>query len=127
MRLRLLAGQGARYLVTGGLAAGGVIGGFWLLTHAGLAILPAAIASFCVAAIVNFTATSAFVFKQRPSARRFATFLVFACVGLAINASATWALAHALPWPVLAKIGGVACAFVANFLMNALIVFREET
>jgi putative flippase GtrA len=126
MRLRLLAGQGARYLVTGGLAAIVDIGGFWLLTHGGLAILPAAITSFCVAAIVNFTTTSVFVFKQRPSARRFATFLVFACVGLALNASVTWALAHVLPWPVLAKVGGVGCAFVANFLMNALIVFREE-
>ena len=53
--------------------------------------------------------------------------LLFALVGLGINASATWWLAGHLPIePTLAKVGGVGIAFIVNFLMNTFIVFRAE-
>ena len=123
---RRLAGQGARYLLTGGLAAVVDIGGFWALERAGLPVAQAAVISFIPAAVVNFIATSLFVFKAAPSVRRFWMFLAFAGVGLAINASVTWALSQALPWTPLAKVAGVGVAFIANFLMNALIVFRTS-
>ena len=125
-RLPLLARQALGYLMTGGLAAVVDIGGFHLLaSHFDGVLLPAAL-SFLVAAVVNYTLSSLKVYRQDwRSPRRAALFLVFACVGLSINASVTWMLATALPIPpTLAKVGGVAVAFVANFLMNTFIVFR---
>lgn len=118
--------QALGYLATGGLAAVVDIGGFHLLAprFAGV-LLPAAL-SFVLAAIVNYSLSSLWVYR-RPwrSARRAALFGLFALVGLAINAGATWALASWLPiHPTLAKTGGVGIAFGVNFLMNTFIVFR---
>jgi putative flippase GtrA len=121
-----LSWQAIGYLFTGGAAAIVDVGGFWGLHAAGLAIAPAAILSFCLAAVVNYLLTSRFVFSQRAGLRRFALFFAFALVGLTINASVTTAVALLGVFPVLAKVAGVAVAFVANFLMNALIVFRTK-
>ena len=125
-----LARQALGYLMVGGLAAVVDIGLFHLLVSrpgSQGVLLPAGI-SFMVAAVVNYSLSSVWVYRRQwRSARRAATFLLFALVGLCINAGATWWLAHALPIaPTLAKIGGVGIAFVANFLMNTFIVFRDE-
>ena len=125
MNLRVLAGQAGRYLFTGGAAAIVDIAGFHLLAPRLQGVLLAAVLSFLVAAAVNYTLTSAWVFgRDWRSPRRAALFLLFATVGLAINAGVTWLLATTLPIaPTLAKVGGVAVAFGVNFLMNALLVF----
>jgi len=128
VRLPTLARQALGYAMTGGLAAVVDIGGFHVLaSHFEGVLLPAAL-SFLVAAVVNYTLSSLKVYRSDwRSPRRAALFLLFACVGLSINASVTWALAAALPIaPTLAKVGGVGVAFVANFLMNTFIVFRPE-
>ena len=125
--LPTLVRQGLGYLATGGLAAVVDIGGFHLLEpRLGGVLLPAAL-SFVVAAIVNYSLSSLWVYRRRwRSARRAALFGLFALVGLAINSGATWALATWLPiHPTLAKTGGVGIAFLANFLMNTFIVFRD--
>ena len=90
-------------------------------------LLPAA-ASFSVAAIVNYALSSLWVYRRQwRSLRRATLFLLFASVGLCINAGVTWWLASAFPIaPTLAKIGGVAVAFTANFLINTFIVFLAE-
>lgn len=125
-----LARQALGYLMVGGLAAVVDIGLFHLLVshfdNAGV-LLPAA-ASFAVAAVVNYSLSSVWVYRRQwRSWRRAGMFLLFALVGLCINAGATWWLAHTLPVvPTLAKVGGVAIAFVVNFLMNTFIVFRTE-
>ncbi|AEG94929.1 candidate membrane protein [Ramlibacter tataouinensis TTB310] len=121
-----LARQALGYLMTGGLAAVVDIGGFHLLAPQFSGVLWPAVLSFLVAAVVNYTLSSLWVYRRQwRSLRRAALFLLFACVGLAINAGVTWAIAGALPvHPTLAKVGGVGIAFVANFLMNTFIVFR---
>src|SRR5689334_18986915 len=112
--------QALGYILTGGLAAVVDIGGFHLLaSHLGGVLLPAVL-SFVLAAVVNYTLSSIWVYRRDwRSLRRAALFLAFACVGLAINAGVTWLLATSLPIaPTLAKVGGVGVAFAANFLMN---------
>lgn len=133
-----LARQAFGYLLVGGLAAVVDIGLFHWLTHnfAGAAsgglkvqgVLLPAMLSFCVAAIVNYSLSSVWVYRRQwRSIRRAGLFLLFASIGLCINAGATWWLARTFEIPpTLAKIGGVGIAFVANFLMNTFIVFRTE-
>ena len=123
-----LARQALGYLVVGGLAAVVDIGLFHLLAPGFKGVLLPAAASFSVAAIVNYALSSLWVYRRQwRSLRRAALFLLFASVGLCINAGVTWWLASAFPIaPTLAKIGGVALAFTANFLMNTFIVFRSE-
>jgi len=127
-RLALLARQALGYLMVGGLAAVVDIGLFHLLAQRMHGLLLPAAASFAVAAVVNYSLSSLWVYRRQwRSLRRAALFLLFASVGLCINAGVTWWLGSALPIPpTLAKVGGVATAFIANFLMNTFIVFRAE-
>ena len=123
-----LARQALGYLVVGGLAAVVDIGLFHLLTQRLDGLLLAAAMSFAVAAVVNYSLSSLWVYRRAwRSWRRASMFLLFASVGLCINAGVTWWLGGTLPIaPTLAKVGGVGVAFVANFLMNTFIVFRAE-
>jgi putative flippase GtrA len=118
----------ARYLVVGGSAAVVDIGVFHLLAPSFDNIVAPAVASFVVAALYNFALLSLVVYRSNwRSARRAGKFLFFAVIGLCINASTTWLLSHYLGVPpTWAKVGGVGVAFIANFLMNTFIVFREE-
>lgn len=117
----------ARYFVTGGLAAIVDAGGFALLLWADLTIWLAATVSFLLAAVVNYLTTAAFVFRQPPTLRHFFLFLATASVGLLFNVSITLAAAHFLAIPaVLAKIVGIGCAFVLNFGLNVILVFRPR-
>lgn len=118
-------GKFGRYILTGGTAAVVDLAGFTLLLWAGMPLLAAAVVSFLAAAVVNFTLTSAFVFRMGGGMRRFGMFLLFAVLGLALNAGVTVLGVElvGLP-PALAKLGGIGVAFGFNFLANALIVFR---
>lgn len=113
------------YALTGGTAALVDLGGFhWLASRMHGVLLPAVL-SFCAAAVVNYLLSARWVFGcDWRSWRRAALFMAAACAGLSINASITWALATV--WPLhatLAKAGGIAVAFTANFLMNQRWVF----
>ncbi len=126
------AGAGIRayapgYVLTGGAAAVVDIGGFHLLSPHLDSVLAAAALSFGIAAGVNYTLSSLWVYR-RPwrSLRQAGLFLVFASLGLALNAGVTWWLAQLLPVPAtLAKAGGVAVAFGVNFLANTHWVFAR--
>ena len=111
--------------MVGGLAAVVDIGLFHLLVARSEGVLLPAVTSFMVAAVVNYSLSSLWVYRRQwHSIRRAATFLLFALVGLCIDAGATWWLIHSLPIPAtLAKVG---IAFVANFLRNTFLVFRTE-
>ena len=128
LRTPALARQALGYLLVGGLAAVVDIGLFHLLVSRVDGVLLPAVGSFLVAAVVNYALSSVWVYRRQwRSLRRASQFLLFALVGLCINAGATWWLAQALAMaPTLAKIGGVGIAFGANFLMNTFIVFRAE-
>ena len=123
-----LARQALGYLLVGGLAAVVDIGLFHLLVSRVEGVLLPAVGSFLVAAVVNYTLSSVWVYRRQwRSLRRASQFLLFALIGLCINAGMTWWLAQAFAMaPTLAKIGGVGIAFGANFLMNTFIVFRAE-
>jgi putative flippase GtrA len=122
-----LARQARGYLVVGGLAAVVDIGLFHLLAPRFAHPLLPAVASFLVAACFNYTLSAAWVYRRDwRSWGRAARFLMFALVGLCINAGVTWWLLTLLPLPpAAAKVGGVGVAFVANFLMNTFLVFRS--
>ena len=113
------------YTLAGGLAAGVDIGGFHWLAPRLQPLLLAAVLSFVLAAMVNYTLSSLWVYRRRwRSLRRLTLFLALACMGLAVNASVTWWLASTLPLHMtLAKVGGVAAAFGLNFWMNTRLVF----
>ena len=115
------------YALAGGLAAGVDIGGFHWLAPRLQPLVLAAVLSFALAAMVNYTLSSLWVYRRRwRSLRRAALFLGFACVGLAVNAGVTWWLASTLPLhATLAKVGGVATAFGINFWMNTRLVFAR--
>ena len=115
------------YTLAGGLAAGVDIGGFHWLAPRLQPLLLAAVLSFVLAAMVNYTLSSLWVYRRRwRSLRRAALFLALACLGLAVNAGVTWWLASTLPLhATLAKVGGVATAFGINFWMNTQLVFAR--
>lgn len=123
-----LVSQAVGYLLVGGTAAVVDIGLFHLLSARLSGVLTAAVVSFLLAAVVNYTLSSLWVYRRKwRSPRRALMFLAFAMVGLSINAGVTWWLATAWPIaPTLAKAGGVAVAFIANFLMNTFVVFRAD-
>ncbi len=114
------------YLMTGGLAAVVDIGLFHLLVTRLDGLLLPAVCSFLVAAVANYLLSSVWVYQRAwRSLRRAGLFFLFASLGLAVNAGATWYLGSHWPLPAtLAKVGGVGIAFVMNFLLNTLVVFK---
>lgn len=130
-----------RYACTAGVAAAVDIGGFALLSAALAHFVPgalapgvwvasvgvAAVASFLLAAAVNYRLSAGWVFgREWKNARRAGRFLVGASLGLAVNAGATTALAVWAQWPPLAaKVAGVGLAFGFNFSLNARWVFGQ--
>jgi len=125
--MRDLAAKFAGYFLSGGAAAIVDAGGFALLLHVGLGTVPAAMASFGIAAIANFLLSAQFVFKQKRSYRGFLAFLAAALVGLAVNVGVTVAVASLLGVPpIIAKIIGIGVAFSLNFALNLLVVFRPR-
>lgn len=116
-----------RYGVTGGIAAFVDAGGFVLLLHAGLGLVTAGCLSFCLAALVNYSLSSRFVFYREASLRGFALFMVAALVGLAVNNGVTLVGVFSLGLPpIAAKLLGIGIAFLVNFLINLRIVFRKR-
>jgi putative flippase GtrA len=120
-------GKLLRYAVTGGSAAVIDLGTFALLYPAGLPLPVAATASFMLAAVENYLFTSYFVYKQPLSIRRFGAFLLTASIGLAVNVGMTSVVATFCGFPpLIAKITGIGVAFLLNFSLNTLIVFRKK-
>lgn len=116
------------YALTGGAAAAVDAGGFAMLILLGVAAFPSAIASFVLAAILNFQLSARFVFGHSPTGRAFLVFIAAALIGLAVNVSVTLTiLQHFDQLPaVLAKIGGIGVAFFVNFALNQWVVFRKS-
>ena len=127
MRRGTIPSQFARYLVTGGVAALVDLLGFLVLLGAGLPLVPAAALSFTAAILLNFALSSYVVFAVPMTRHRFVAYIGFAMAGLVINTTVTALAAGVvglIPWA--AKILGIGTAFVFNFLVNALIVFRTR-
>ncbi|MBV8681731.1 MAG: GtrA family protein [Caulobacteraceae bacterium] len=138
-----------RYILTGATAAVVDVTIFNAL-HAGtgMSIVLAATCSFCVAAVVNYTLCSMFVFGHALSLRQLARFFGIAVVGMTVNVGVTGVadalapFAAMVAWvadliglppslltpyaPDLGKICGIGVAFLFNFYMNNTVVFRER-
>ena len=116
-----------QYGVTGGIAAVVDAGGFVLLLNAKLSIVVAGCLSFCIAALVNYSLTSRFVFDREATLRGFALFMAAALIGLTVNIGVTLmgVFMVGLP-PLAAKLMGIAMAFMVNFLINLRIVFHTK-
>lgn len=117
-----------RYIGTGGIAAVVDVSGFHVLLNGGLPIALAASLSWFIAAFVNYYLTSRFVFEQAASRGRLLQFLVGAAAGLSINVGVTLICATLIGIaPTLSKVIGIGIAFVINFFINLLWVFRTPT
>ena len=138
-----------RYILTGATAAVVDLTIFNALhAGAGMSIVLAATCSFCIAAIVNYTLSSIFVFGHALSLRQLVRFFGIAVVGMTVNVGVT-SVADALApfaamvaWaadvvglppsllepyaPDLGKVCGIGVAFLFNFYMNNTVVFRER-
>ena len=114
-----------QYAVTGGVAAVVDAGGFVLLVRVKLSVAVAASLSFCIAAFVNYSLTSRFVFSREASLHGFVLFMAAALVGLSVNIGITLLGVFTLGLsPLAAKLAGIAMAFLVNFLINLYVVFR---
>lgn len=114
-----------RYVLTAGVAAAVDLGGFAGLSAAGVPVVPAAIASFLVANVVNFRLSARYAFGWAPVPSRYPRFLAASGVGLSVNVVVTGAAAWLGLPPVAAKLMGIGVAFGANFALNAVVVFPE--
>ena len=85
------------------------------------------ILSFCIAALVNYGLSSRFVFAHSATAQGFALFFVAALIGLSVNLGVTLAGVYLAGLvPIVAKIVGIGTAFLVNFALNLLVVFRPS-
>jgi putative flippase GtrA len=127
MDFDLLRRQAGRYLLTGGSAAVVEVSAFAAMIAAGTPVVPAATLSFLAGSIINYLLASRFVFHRAIALRRYLMFLAGASVGLVINVALTGLLAaHTQLPPVAAKIVAIGIAFIFNFAVNALLVFRHQ-
>ena len=100
-------------------------GGFVLLVNAKLSIVVAGCLSFCIAALVNYSLTSRFVFNREATLRGLAAFTAAALIGLVVNIGVTLLGVFALGLlPLAAKLMGIGTAFIVNFLINLRVVFH---
>ncbi len=128
MDFAVLRRQGGRYLLTGGSAAVVDVSVFAVLIATGSPIIPAATASFIVGSVINYLLAARFVFPHPASVRRYLMFLAGASIGLVINVGLTDLLVtHISLVPVAAKIISIGVAFVFNFAVNALVIFRRPS
>ncbi|HWF00228.1 MAG TPA: GtrA family protein [Caulobacteraceae bacterium] len=121
-------GKFGRYLLTGGAAAAVDLTIFTSLHRLGVPAVAATTCSFLVAAAVNYSLCSIFVFRKPASARGFFIFVSGAALGYCINSGITLAgmsLTH-FP-PELCKVAGIGTAFLFNFYVNLTVVFRDRS
>lgn len=117
-----------RYFFTAGVAAIIDLLGFSLLFRLGLSVLFSAIASWFLAAIANYILTSRFVFHKNVDLIQFFRFILGASIGFGLNVAITVILTqYGQIYPPLAKMLAIGCAFLFNFAINLLWVFRPKS
>ena len=116
-----------RYALAGSSAAVVDVGGFGLLVTAGVQIVPAAICSFLAATVVNFFASSLWVFNARVSAGRYVLFFSGTLFSLLVNVTVTSACVIRLGLPLgVSKLMAVGATFLVSYWINAHLVFGKE-
>ncbi|MBB3302813.1 putative flippase GtrA [Rhizobium sp. BK077] len=121
----MILSRAIRYVFTGGLAALVDLAVFRVLLALGVSLGVSATSSWMIAAAVNYRITSCYVFNQPMSHKRASRFLIGALFGLSINVCITLMSVQQVGFaPLWAKLLGIGTAFVFNFLINLLWVFR---
>ncbi|MBB2708934.1 GtrA family protein (plasmid) [Rhizobium sophoriradicis] len=121
----MILSKTVRYVFTGGLAAFVDLTVLRGLLALGVPLGTSATSSWLIAAAANYSVTSRYVFNQAISRKRASLFLIGALIGLSINISVTLILVQQIGLPPLwAKLSGIGTAFVFNFLINLVWVFR---
>ncbi|MBX4863953.1 GtrA family protein [Rhizobium leguminosarum bv. viciae] len=121
----MILSKAIRYVFTGGLAAFVDLTVFRGLLAFGVPLGLSATSSWLIAAAINYSVTSRYVFNQAISRKRASLFLIGALLGLSINVFVTLILVQQVGLsPLWAKLFGIGTAFVFNFLINLLWVFR---
>jgi len=114
-----------RYILTGGSAAILDLVGFRLLLAVGWPIGFSACLSWLAAAFANYYLTSRFVFQRSTTRKGAINFLIGAAIGMSINVGSTLFLSFQLGLDdLLCKAGGIGIAFIFNFFINLLWIFR---
>jgi putative flippase GtrA len=113
-----------RYGATGGAAAVVDLGGFALLMALQVPLLLSGTLSFAMAVLVNFFLSSYFVFRMPVTFRRLLAFALGASVGLVVNMGITVAMSAWGMAPTLAKAIGIWTAFLVNYTVNVVFVYR---
>ena len=122
-----MIGRFVRYFATAGFAALVDLAGFWLLLRYSGLIAVSAMASWFIAAVVNYALTSRFVFKRDLKWHDCFRFFAGALFGFSVNIGVTLACSFGLGlYPPLAKVTGIAIAFGVNFAVNVLWVFHPR-
>lgn len=120
--------QFACYLVVGGSAFLVELVSFVLMLQAGLATIPASVASFVVATLANYLLSNAIAFQSGGIGRgqEALRFAFVALVGLGLNTGFVWLLLALGEPPLVAKIAAVAPVLAWNFLGRRLLVFSAH-
>jgi putative flippase GtrA len=114
-----------RYTMTGGAAAIVDLVCFRLLLTLGSPIASAAVLSWLIAAVVNYSLTSRVVFNRPGSVGHGVFFALVATIGIGVNVSITLLCATQIGIdPILSKFIGIGVAFILNFWLNVLVVFK---
>lgn len=116
------------YLMVGGSAFLVELVSFVLLLQAGLATIPASIASFLAATAANYRLSNAIAFRSGGigRGREALRFAFVALVGLGLNTGFVWLLLALGEPPLVAKITAVAPVLAWNFLGRRLFVFSPS-
>lgn len=115
------------YLLTGGIAALVETALFTLLLKLSGQPLVSSTLSFLLAAVLNYSLCSRFVFKRRWALKGLVKFLAAAPIGLIVNVAVCLVMLSEFNLvPPLAKASGIAIAFGVNFTVNRLWVFGHH-
>ncbi|MCC7274911.1 MAG: GtrA family protein [Alphaproteobacteria bacterium] len=119
--------QFAWYLVVGGGAFAVELASFVGLLAAGLAPIPASIASFVLATAANYLLSNLLAFERSAMARttEIVRFVLVAGIGLGLNTGFVWLFLLAGLPAVAAKVIAVAPVLAWNFLGRRLFVFSR--
>lgn len=101
------------------------LGGFALVLHPAVPIAVAWTLNFGVALPVNYTLTARFVLQERSGLHRLPAFALGAVLGLCLSMGVTLGLSALGKTPLLTECAGIGTAFMFNYSINAIVVFRR--
>jgi putative flippase GtrA len=121
-----IAVQFGWYLLVGGLCTVVDLGGFWLLTGAGVPLMLAAPASYLTGTVAHYFLSYLLVFQRgrHGRAEELGRLALVSLVGLGLNSLAVYGFVQLGASGLLAKTVAVPCVLGWNFLARRAFVFQ---